>query len=914
MTYDLLQISPEFAHILACDVVITPNRRISAWLNRQLDHYNAQNHKVKEVWQSINIIPLSTWLDSLFDEARDIVGSSTQWVDTPIADVLSSLVLSSTQEKAVWEQVIKRQGKDWIKPDGAAKQAQQAWSVLNRWVETDDLPSWDVNDNTHLFQRWLADFKQVCQQHGWISQVESLPVIKDCIDQGILRAKGTLYFYGFDELEPAAKTVVDAFEQQSNCKPVYLAFGKTDNTSKSQSFADKDTEIEAALQWLVDSSRANPNASYCVVAPDIADDRAKIERVCKRLVQPESYSHPGLNTWRDQINVSAGSPLGSFGIVADALLLLSMLVKPMPRDEWGTLLRSPYWEVGAQRFSQCSVFADKLVEAKSEKLSINVVKERYKNLLARGGSSSNSSNKVPEGEVTDPLMTTLQIAENTNVVGNKRFSEWASIIPGLLQSLGWPGRRSLSSQDFQLKEKFFEQLRMLALFDEVVGGVAFFDVIRHLKQALGEAMFQIKTEQASMQVLGVLEASGLHFDGIWVMSSDDQHWPANPAPNPFICQHLQRTKSMPNASAEKELAYASFILSAFTKTSSSTVFSWHHLEGDNEFNISPLLTMHPVDPESINGGVAHALNTSLLAIDNPIIEMIDNTAEALPEGVNVKGGASIIKAQALCPFRAFAVYRLGAKSVEEVEEGLSPAERGELLHLCLENFWVDCKSSEKLHVLIDQPEVMYTQISNSVSSAVERFCEQTPGLNETFLALEKKRLEKLVLYWLMNVEAKRTPFEISSLEQSETLSVSHLDVTVKADRIDLVEGQHTVIVDYKTGQKSRAAWKGDRPDDPQLPLYAIKHREDVHGVVFAVVKQGDSGLKGEMDEAVSLIEGRTTTSIGKIEDWPTHVDNWGVVLTTLADEFSAGVANVDPKNKSSCDYCELTTFCRRKEL
>jgi len=907
MTYDLLQISPEFAHILACDVVITPNRRISAWLNRQLDHYNAQNHEVGGAWQSINIIPLSTWLDNLFDEARDVVGSNTQWIDTPIVEVLSSLVLSSTQEKAVWEQVIKRQGKDWIKPDGAAKQAQQAWSVLNRWDETNDLPSWDVNDNTHLFQSWLADFKQVCQQNGWISQVESLPVIKACIDQGILKANGTLYFYGFDELEPAVKAVVDAFEQQSDLKPVYLAFGKTDNVSKSLSFTDKDAEIEAALQWLVDSNRANPNESYCVVAPDIADDRAKIERVCKRLVQPESYSHPGLNTWRDQINVSAGSPLGSFGIVADALLLLNMLVKPILRDEWGTLLRSPYWAVGSQRFSHCSVFADKLVEAKSEKLSINVVKERYRRLLERG-------NKSTEDEVIDPLMSALQIAESSNVAGNKRFSEWAAIIPELLASLEWPGRRSLSSQDFQLKEKFFEQLRMLALFDEVVGEVPFFNVIRHLKQALSEAMFQIKTEQASMQVLGVLEASGLHFDGIWVMSSDDQHWPANPAPNPFIGQHLQRSKAMPNASAEKELAYASFILSAFTKTSLSTIFSWHHLEGDNEFNISPLLTMHPVDLNPINEGATYALDASLLAIDSPIIEMIDNTAEALPEGAKVKGGASIIKAQALCPFKAFAVYRLGAKNVEEVEEGLSPAERGELLHLCLENFWRDCQSSEKLHVLIDQPEVMQIEISNSVSLAVEQFCEQTPGLNETFLMLERKRLEKLVLYWLINIEAKRTPFEISSLEQSETLSVSHLEVTVKADRIDLVEGQHTVIVDYKTGQKSRAAWKGDRPDDPQLPLYAIKHREDVHGVVFAVVKQGDSGLKGEMDEAVSLLEGRTTTSIGKIEDWPTHVDDWDRVLTTLADNFSAGVANVDPKNKSSCDYCELTTFCRRKEL
>ena len=117
MTYDLLQISPEFAHILASDVVITPNRRISAWLNRQLDQHNARNHEAGEAWKSVNIIPLSTWLDNLFDEARDNVAVNTQWIDLSVTGVLSSLVLSSSQEKVVWEQVIKRQG--WPTPVAA---------------------------------------------------------------------------------------------------------------------------------------------------------------------------------------------------------------------------------------------------------------------------------------------------------------------------------------------------------------------------------------------------------------------------------------------------------------------------------------------------------------------------------------------------------------------------------------------------------------------------------------------------------------------------------------------------------------------------------------------------------------------------------------------------------------------------
>lgn len=914
MTIDLVPFFQKFAHFSSKDIVITPNRRISAWLNRQLDSYKVQCNESETTWQSINIIPLSTWLDGLYEEARDIASVDTQWASLPVSMGLAALVLSPTQEKAVWEQVIANQEKDWIKPEGAAKQALQAWAVLNRWSRTEAMSEWDINDNTHLFQSWLADFKNRCNEKGWISQVESLAIIKDCIEAGILTINGSLSFYGFDELEPAVKGILSAIEKKggSYC---HLAFENVSNTSVSRCYQDKDTEIEAALQWLVTSNAKKPKANYCVVAPDIADDRALIERVCKRLLQPTNFVHPGENTWRNRINVSAGSPLGSFGVVADAVLLLEMLCNPLVREGWGTLMRSPYWIAGSQRFSRCSQFSDTLVEAKAEKLSVESVTEKYQELFK-------SDNKSPEyasrhGEGKDPLLEGLEQAALLSVSGKKSFSEWSTIMPQLLYKLGWPGKRSLSSQDYQLKEKFFEQIHLLALFDEVAPKVSLVQALRRLKTALSETMFQIKTEQAPMQVLGVLEASGLHFDGIWVLSSDDQHWPASPAPNPFISQHLQRAEGMPNASAEKELAYASFILNAFTKTSSSTIFSWHLLQGDSEFNISPLLAGYPVEDLPVEDLTPAFTDTheGLLDIplDNPLVYKVDDIAGELPEGSKVKGGASIIKAQAQCPFRAFALYRLGAKSVDPMEEGLSPAERGELLHGCLENFWRVCVSSERLHQWIEEKETLLKHIESSVSNAITSFCESTPGINEVFLTLEKTRLERLVLYWLVNVEAERTSFIVTSLEQSETLPVKHLEVTVKADRIDLVEGQYTVIVDYKTGQKSRTAWKGERPDDPQLPLYAIKHRKDVDGVVFAVVKQGESAIKGEVDDAVTLLKGRGTKSIGHVEDWPKHMEGWDVVLSKLAEDFSAGVAKVDPKKATSCDYCELTPLCRRKE-
>ena len=940
MTYDLNQIAPEFALLAPNDVVITPNRRISAWLHRQVDAAKIKQSTRTSVWSSSTILPLSTWIDSLLEEARDSVATSVDGGDEELFKRLQKLVLSTSQEKTVWEAIIKRHGGDWIKPDGAAKQAQQAWSILNRWGEISNIEAGDVNDNTHLFQQWLVTFKAECDDNGWITKAEIPKLVEQCVEEGLVSIANQLFFYGFDDLEPGIKQVVNAFILQGS-EYRHLAFKENPNQSMCLGYPDKNKELSAALTWLVTSNISNPAGSFCVVAPDIADDRSLIERLCKQLVQSQTFTHPNDNGWRDFINVSAGTPLGSYGIVADALLLLNVITKPLSREEWGVLLRSPYWGDSASttRFARMSQLTDKLAEAKKEKLSIEFVRQissfRHTSLDEKSQQSQDSQldseNGVENGveevaekvaeKVADSLTTLLDGISSQNVEGKKRFSDWAIIIPELLESLGWPGQRSLSSQDYQLREKFFEQVSALSLFDEVIGVSVFSDAVRKLYSALNETMFQIKTEQAPMQVLGVLEASGLYFDGVWVLSADDQHWPASPAPNPFISPHLQRSAGMPNASAEKELAYAQFILSAFPKTSSQTVFSWHEFEGDNELNASPILE-NIQTPENWTGidlaagkGTTDPFMPTVFGekAEDRMEDLHDDVGSPLPEGVSVKGGASIVKTQALCPFKAFAEYRLRAKPAEQAEEGLSPAERGELVHKSLELFWKECGSSQRLLVLLENEALLIEMISGYVHEAMNAFNDVHKGVNEAFLSLEKNRLEALVLSWLKDIESRRTPFSVSSVEKTESLSISNLDISVKADRIDLIDDSYTVIIDYKTGQKSRASWEGERPDDPQLPLYAVSHRDTVDGIVFGIVKKGESSIKGEVDEMVSVFDGKNSTSIARIGDWPSHLTNWQSVLTTLATDFCQGFAAVDPKSKTSCQYCELTPFCRRKE-
>ena len=58
-----------------------------------------------------------------------------------------------------------------------------------------------------------------------------------------------------------------------------------------------------------------------------------------------------------------------------------------------------------------------------------------------------------------------------------------------------------------------------------------------------------------------------------------------------------------------------------------------------------------------------------------------------------------------------------------------------------------------------------------------------------------------------------------------------------------IPGGHAII-DYKTGDTRVSAWLGERPEEPQLPMYAMGTAEQVDAVVFARVKAGDFKFNG----------------------------------------------------------------------
>ena len=115
--------------------------------------------------------------------------------------------------------------------------------------------------------------------------------------------------------------------------------------------------------------------------------------------------------------------------------------------------------------------------------------------------------------------------------------------------------------------------------------------------------------------------------------------------------------------------------------------------------------------------------------------------------------------------------------------------------------------------------------------ADEIFLQQRPK----FGRVEADRLQRQALASLA-LDATREPFTVIEFEKEILPEIEGQVIRLFIDRIDQAENGEKIIIDYKTGKVDPKKWFGDRPEDPQLPLYAISSEATPAAVTFAVVR------------------------------------------------------------------------------
>jgi probable DNA repair protein len=296
-----------------------------------------------------------------------------------------------------------------------------------------------------------------------------------------------------------------------------------------------------------------------------------------------------------------------------------------------------------------------------------------------------------------------------------------------------------------------------------------------------------------------------------------------------------------------------------------------------------------------------------------------------------RGGSRLLADQAACPFRAFASHRLGAEPLERPQAGLDAMRKGALLHQVLERVWQALQSQSSL--LAIQADELTDLVRASIGDVLEAQRRRSPAtLTPRLGAVEAQRLEQRVLAWL-ELERQRSPFTVAACEQKRHFAAGGLRLGVRIDRIDRLEDGSLVVLDYKTGQVRPSAWFGERPEEPQLPLYGVVSRAvhaevgdgeagdaPVAAVAYALIRADGTGFSGVAREGgilPGLPPGRQGPLQEASETWPAVLDDWAAELERLAADFHQGEAAVDPKHGlQTCErhYCELGPLCRVREL
>ena len=191
-----------------------------------------------------------------------------------------------------------------------------------------------------------------------------------------------------------------------------------------------------------------------------------------------------------------------------------------------------------------------------------------------------------------------------------------------------------------------------------------------------------------------------------------------------------------------------------------------------------------------------------------------------------------------------------------------------------------------------------------------------------FRDVEAGRLLRLALKSL-ELDKTRAPFEVEGFEMEVLHEIENQQLRLVIDRLDRLPGGGAAVIDYKTGRVDPKKWFGDRPEDPQLPLYAISSETPPDAIVFAVIRDDDCVYSGVVNQeglfpGLPPKRGKNTEMLVEAgEDLPATIAVWRNILHRLMREFLSGQAAVDPNDgRNTCNksYCELHSLCRIDEL
>ncbi|HTR59894.1 MAG TPA: PD-(D/E)XK nuclease family protein [Casimicrobiaceae bacterium] len=894
MSDTIARVKPELQAALASGATaVTPNLRLARHLRRDFaTNALARRHRT---WATPTILPYGAWLESL-------------WLDLLAADTASEppRLLRPGQSLYAWQQIVAgdSRGAASIDARAAARLAAEAWELMHGWGAGGESwrgwPPTGLSEDQAAFVSWAESYAAMLSESRGVDTAQLADALVRHVSALAKSRSRRVLLVGFIEHSPQQLRLASALEAAGAARIEHvdplpakagLAWRATGATPRA--------ELARALSWARREIDARPDAVMGIAVADLSVRLNEARTLAEEMLCP-GLQWPGLEAQPRPFNISLGDPLAQVPLVSTALELIELARSPLPVSRASAVLRSPYLVAARSLWTRRATLEARWLEQGRRDISLGEAIAALRDvdpMLAERWRRAKSGERLPGG--ASPRV-------------------WVEAWRDWLAQVGWPGDATLSSAEYQARRAWDDLLIEFGALAAIETRLARGEAVTLLRALAAEKIFQPEAPEARVQILGLLEAQGLVFDALWVAGLSAERWPPEAEPNALLPIFWQREHELPRSSAARELAYARTLSERFRRAAPRIVFS--HAEGSEESASAPSALIidlpalapddHPMPTTAAE--VVHAAAPQLETVD-------DDAAPAAVPGQRMSGGAGLFEKQSDCPFRAVAIHRLGTDRWPEAPEGLSPLERGDLLHRAFAALWRDLRDRQTLaaqsHAALAmrvEAAVAHAIGSNAISALRWR------ALPPIVAALEAERLSKLMLDWLGKHELTRAPFRVVDTELKLSLAFAQLRIDLRLDRVDALEGGGVAIIDYKTGLVvPPARWFDQRPQAPQIALYAVAWRsarpyDPVRAVAYAQVKRGKLRLEGLAADATAWPELTRPAELREadVPDWRAVEARWYDSLGALADEIGRGYAAVMPRDARTCERCGLYALCR----
>jgi RecB family exonuclease len=859
-------------------LVIVPHQRLArqVWHRQRLAALEAGH----PAWEPLPLMTLNAWWSELFKGL---------WPPLPLAPALVRL--------ARWRQALQAAPP----PPGPtpeltwAPALDEAHTLLCRYSMAggDARPTADDSPLITWRRRVTGIYTDLLRQGDWLSPGELPAYLTYALREGRVKLPSQVLVAGLETPAPAEELWLQELSRRTRVVHFQVR-GDLQNVRQAVALPDPAQELHWVAAQLVDLARSGlPLHRLAVTAPAIEVYTPQLRRVLAELLGPPQSP----DGWA--YNFSQGPRLAEVPLFGAALLPLSFIAARERREDLVSLLLSPYYGQvmvhGRPPAHWDRAFRERRVDQGWDQLRQAVLRSR-----------------PPEAEAA--VLERLDRVWNSLKVPTASAGHWGRLLKAAWQELGFP--RGLGAADL---EPWNRLLGLLPELETALGpeGLTAGEFLEWLKIGAQRVILPgpgIQT--AGIQVLGLLEMRGLDFSHVFCLGMNSGSLPAPPRPLPLL------------SAAEKRLVLG------------GTYPSQHHFAAELFHNLlgaaSNLTLTRPrsVDQEDqvstpLYLGEWTPAEMAVLATPDPAwlrsaaIQAVFHAPAApaipgypdlpfpwtLPGEISVSQVGSALR----CPCRFLLENLLKIRELPEIEAGLDPRERGQMLHEVLARFttalmeildtdqtWDQERARELLQEAVGQA-LAPLNLDLHWQAEADRWLGE-PGLLWEWLRLERERYEA---GWRW----QGAEVAFNDLRGEDWA----FSLRGRIDRLDYHSEQADLVVwDYKSGEIPKKGKVLDDVEEPQLPCYLLaveQGRAPVHQPA-ANLRAGFIGLKSPRSQHLKHEDFGAPPSI-----WQEAAAAFAAKVAALGRRLVAGDFGPDPTpapdkpHGGACQYCPYELVC-----